>query len=233
MVSGRRLLNHLKRSIPLSKPYKAKSPTSDTPKTSISSEAQAQAQAQDDNLAKEAKEAKEGISEKKRGKQPCRAFLCFDVEATCRGGKEFNWPNEIIVSYLVSVHVMIGRKKKLILQEFPVVLLRWSEDVHPPSNMEGDNEDVHSPANMEGDNEAGPSTSESRKGREGRLIIVDTFHTYVKPVWSPQLSDFCVKFTGITQVSWSLPDDSYSRMKYVKLIESRRWLMLLLLSLKY
>jgi hypothetical protein len=28
-----------------------------------------------------------------------RSFLCFDVEATCRGGKEFDWPNEIIVSF--------------------------------------------------------------------------------------------------------------------------------------
>lgn len=40
----------------------------------------------------------QGLSPKALGKQPCRAFLCFDVEATCRGGKEFSWPNEIIVS---------------------------------------------------------------------------------------------------------------------------------------
>ncbi|OCF34283.1 hypothetical protein I316_03796 [Kwoniella heveanensis BCC8398] len=40
-------------------------------------------------------------------KQPYNSFLCFDVEATCRPGKEFDWPNEII--------------------EFPVVLLRWTE----------------------------------------------------------------------------------------------------------
>ncbi|WWD20246.1 hypothetical protein CI109_104722 [Kwoniella shandongensis] len=40
-------------------------------------------------------------------KQPYRSYLCFDVEATCRPGKEFDYPNEII--------------------EFPVVLLRWSE----------------------------------------------------------------------------------------------------------
>ena len=30
--------------------------------------------------------------------QKWRHFLCFDVEATCRSGKEFDWPNEIIVS---------------------------------------------------------------------------------------------------------------------------------------
>lgn len=38
------------------------------------------------------------ISPKKWGKQPIRHFLCFDVEATCREGREFNFPNEIIVS---------------------------------------------------------------------------------------------------------------------------------------
>jgi len=27
-----------------------------------------------------------------------RSFLCFDVEATCRGGREYDWPNEVIVS---------------------------------------------------------------------------------------------------------------------------------------
>lgn len=38
------------------------------------------------------------ISPKKWGKQPVRSFLCFDVEATCREGREFDFPNEIIVS---------------------------------------------------------------------------------------------------------------------------------------
>ncbi|WOO83957.1 3'-5' exonuclease eri1 [Vanrija pseudolonga] len=41
-------------------------------------------------------------------KQPWGSFLCFDVEATCEQGKNFDYPNEII--------------------EFPVVLLRWEED---------------------------------------------------------------------------------------------------------
>ncbi|ODO06906.1 hypothetical protein I350_04267 [Cryptococcus amylolentus CBS 6273] len=43
----------------------------------------------------------------KESGQKFRSFLCFDVEATCRGGKEFDWPNEII--------------------EFPVVLVKWGE----------------------------------------------------------------------------------------------------------
>uniref|UniRef100_A0A914Y4C2 Exonuclease domain-containing protein n=1 Tax=Panagrolaimus superbus TaxID=310955 RepID=A0A914Y4C2_9BILA len=30
-------------------------------------------------------------------------------------------------------------------------------------------------------------------------VIVDTFQEYVKPVLFPQLSDFCVEFTGISQ----------------------------------
>jgi hypothetical protein len=39
-----------------------------------------------------------GPTRKKWGKQPYRSFLCFDVEATCSGGKDFHYPNEIIVS---------------------------------------------------------------------------------------------------------------------------------------
>ncbi|KAL5529068.1 hypothetical protein ACEPAG_5042 [Sanghuangporus baumii] len=38
-------------------------------------------------------------------KQPYDSFLVLDVEATCREGTDFNWPNEII--------------------EWPVILLRW------------------------------------------------------------------------------------------------------------
>jgi len=30
-----------------------------------------------------------------------KSFLCFDVEATCRGGREYDWPNEVIVSCLI------------------------------------------------------------------------------------------------------------------------------------
>lgn len=32
------------------------------------------------------------------------------------------------------------------------------------------------------------------------ILQVDTFQEYVKPELNPQLSDFCVKLTGITQV---------------------------------
>lgn len=31
-------------------------------------------------------------------KQPYQSFLCFDVEATCEPGTNFDYPNEIIVS---------------------------------------------------------------------------------------------------------------------------------------
>lgn len=34
-----------------------------------------------------------------------------------------------------------------------------------------------------------------------RLEHVDTFHTYVRPTWRPQLSTFCTSLTGIQQVS--------------------------------
>ncbi|WWC65753.1 uncharacterized protein I303_108375 [Kwoniella dejecticola CBS 10117] len=79
-------------------------------------------------------------------KQTYKSFLCFDVEATCRPGKEFDWPNEII--------------------EFPVVLLQWTE----------------------------PDSTGKRK-----LHKVDQFRSYVRPIWSPILSDFCKDLTGITQ----------------------------------
>ncbi|WVQ79328.1 hypothetical protein IAT38_001425 [Cryptococcus sp. DSM 104549] len=79
-------------------------------------------------------------------KQKYKSFLCFDVEATCRPGKEFDWPNEII--------------------EFPVVLLRWTE----------------------------PDAQGKTK-----LEKVDQFRSYVRPTWSPKLSEFCISLTGITQ----------------------------------
>lgn len=35
------------------------------------------------------------------------------------------------------------------------------------------------------------------------LRQVDSFQEYVKPELNPQLSDFCVKLTGIAQVGWA------------------------------
>ncbi|ORY34829.1 ribonuclease H-like domain-containing protein [Naematelia encephala] len=52
-------------------------------------------------------EETESKGEDGRLNQRYKYFLCFDVEATCRGGKEFNWPNEII--------------------EFPVVLCQYDQ----------------------------------------------------------------------------------------------------------
>jgi hypothetical protein len=42
----------------------------------------------------------------KFGNQPYQSFLCFDVEATCSGGKDFDYPNEIIVS-LFKLHTLL------------------------------------------------------------------------------------------------------------------------------
>ena len=36
-----------------------------------------------------------------------QSFLCFDVEATCRPGREFDWPNEIIVSVSPSLQMLL------------------------------------------------------------------------------------------------------------------------------
>lgn len=33
-----------------------------------------------------------------------------------------------------------------------------------------------------------------------RLVIKDTFHSYVRPVWQPTLTTFCTSLTGISQV---------------------------------
>jgi hypothetical protein len=33
-----------------------------------------------------------------------------------------------------------------------------------------------------------------------RLVIKDTFHSYVRPVWQPKLTTFCSSLTGISQV---------------------------------
>lgn len=38
-----------------------------------------------------------------------------------------------------------------------------------------------------------------------RLVIKDTFHSYVRPVWQPKLTTFCSSLTGISQVSRWFP----------------------------
>lgn len=114
--------------------------------------------AKEDSAAAEA-EAAAASSKPALPKQPWGSFLCFDVEATCEQGKNFDYPNEIIVRVAPLVVVADG-------QEFPVVLLQWEED---------------------------------EDGGRGKLVTVDTFHTYVRPTWRPVLSDFCSSLTGITQ----------------------------------
>jgi 3'-5' exoribonuclease 1 len=43
-----------------------------------------------------------------------KSFLCFDVEATCRGGREYDWPNEVIVGYLpFSSYFSLGRRARM------------------------------------------------------------------------------------------------------------------------
>lgn len=68
------------------------------------------------------------------------------------------------------------------LVEFPVVLLKWEHSGPEP----GDDEE---PAEGEG------------QGREHwRLVVVDSFQSFVRPTWRPQLSAFCTELTGIKQV---------------------------------
>lgn len=43
-------------------------------------------------------------------------------------------------------------------------------------------------------------TDRDEDNRARTLEVVDEFRSYVKPVWRPTLSDFCISLTGITQV---------------------------------
>lgn len=57
------------------------------------------------------------------------------------------------------------------MQEFPVVLLQWND----------------------------PETAQA--GALPTLKVVDTFHSYIRPVWRSELTTFCTTLTGISQVS--------------------------------
>jgi 3'-5' exoribonuclease 1 len=41
-------------------------------------------------------------------------------------------------------------------------------------------------------------------GQASQLEVVDEFRSFVKPTWAPELTPFCMKLTGITQVTTSL-----------------------------
>ena len=100
------------------------------------------------------------------------------------------------------------------MKEFPVVLVKWDEeevDGDASLTINGDTASnrqnpFFSPT-VEGDNaQAGPSSIPANtdasveagaNSQKRRLKIVDTFHSYVRPTWTTELSEFCVKFTGI------------------------------------
>ena len=58
-----------------------------------------------------------------------------------------------------------------------MVLLRWVDE-----------------ATSRNSTDPGPSTPKRK------LVKVDTFHSYVRPTWRPQLTEFCINLTGISQV---------------------------------
>lgn len=45
--------------------------------------------------------------------------------------------------------------------------------------------------------------SDSDSTRKRSLVTVDTFHSYVRPTWRPQLSEFCTNLTGIQQARYT------------------------------
>jgi hypothetical protein len=68
------------------------------------------------------------------------------------------------------------------------VLLQWVE-------AEDDVNNTTSPSSSTSDTAS--TSSSSRK----KLKRVDTFHSYARPTWRPELGEFCTNLTGITQVS--------------------------------
>lgn len=142
-------------------------------------------------------------SKPRNGRQIYGNYLCFDVEATCRGGREYDYPNEII--------------------EFPVVLLRWVKDA--PANSSTQPSPISPSSSIERD--AGPSSPRRSGGKpepstwavDKTLQVVDTFQTYVRPTWRPTLTDFCVNLTGIQQ---STVDAAPTWPEAIKLFEA--WL---------
>ena len=60
--------------------------------------------------------------------------------------------------------------------EFPVILLQWKRDCNAETEEES-----------------------------WELVVVDEFHSFVRPTWAPKLSAFCTELTGIQQVSLQAP----------------------------
>ncbi|BEI92629.1 uncharacterized protein CcaverHIS019_0502570 [Cutaneotrichosporon cavernicola] len=81
--------------------------------------------------------------------------------------------------------------------EFPVVLMGWTHEW----------EEGH---------------DGRRLSSNARIVHIDTFHSYVRPTWRPQLSNFCTNLTGIHQ---STVDKSETFPEVLLRLESwmRRW----------
>lgn len=84
----------------------------------------------------------------------------------------FSYPNEII--------------------EFPAILLQWRREANT-NTIQAEASTVE-PA----ENESIAQATETRG--DWVLEVIDVYHSYVKPVWRPVLSEFCTTLTGITQV---------------------------------
>ncbi|GAA5885242.1 hypothetical protein JCM6882_009534 [Rhodosporidiobolus microsporus] len=100
------------------------------------------------------------------------SFLVFDVEATCIDGL----PGRIAFSY----------PNEII--EWPVILCQWRCKNDEEEEKAGDSEEQ----------EVEEQEVEEQE-EEWELVKVDEFHSFVKPMWKPQLSPFCTKLTGIQQ----------------------------------
>ncbi len=111
----------------------------------------------------------------KRTKQPYETFLVLDVEGTCVQGSDFGYPNEIIVR---ACH----RPRRMVSLTV-CFTCRFAPQEWPVCLLRWKDKDM--------------------KGNAQELEIVAEFRSFVRPTWRPQLSDFCLALTGITQVSTS------------------------------
>ncbi|KAF5368319.1 hypothetical protein D9758_002177 [Tetrapyrgos nigripes] len=53
-------------------------------------------------------------------------------------------------------------------------------------------------------------------GKASELVVVDQFHSFIRPTWKPKLTEFCTKLTGITQYQVDIAPDFFSVLLLVR-----------------
>ncbi|CEH19496.1 Predicted exonuclease [Ceraceosorus bombacis] len=154
------------------------------------------------------------------------SFLVLDVEATCERGPpqrtrsaSFDWPNEIIELPVI----LLQWKPRRAIQVHQLEQRATASNVHPPTSPAAlhrsagpsspaspKNESYRSTASLAQDEltqlaglgankDAIDALQTPSSEDEPSLVVVDTFHTFVRPTWRPRLTRFCRELTGIDQ----------------------------------